>query len=135
MDNASRIVSDAILGNTLRFCSVGGKTYALVPPSIATILSAIRHLSKFGLEKEKYTMLEIAGEYERNVKPLTMALAVLLCGKDGIKARYTARKLRNGTFRELLEMLNAFVGMMGGNDFFALASLAKSVKKMAAVPK
>lgn len=135
MDNASKIVSDAILGNTLKFCSVGGKTYTLVPPSIATILSAIGFLSKFGLEKDKYTMLEIAGEYGRNVKPLTMALAVLLCGRDGIKARLVARRLRKGTFRELLQMLNLFVGMMGGNDFFALASLAKSVRKMAATPK
>ncbi len=135
MDNASKIVSDAILGNSVRFCNVGHKTYMLLPPSIATILAAVRHLSKFGLEKEKYTLIEITGEYERNVKPLTRALAVLLCGKDGIKARITARRLRKGTFKELLDMLTIFVGMMGGNDFFALASLAKSVRKVAAVQK
>ena len=135
MNKAAKIVSDAILGNSVRFCTVGGKVYTLVPPSIATILTAVSHLSRFGLEKEKYTLVEITGEYERNIKPLTVALAVLICGKDGIKARWTARKLRQGTFKELLEMFSIFIGMMGGNDFFALASLAKSMQKMAAAPK
>lgn len=132
MRNGAQVVSDAILGEDLKYVSIGGEVYSIKPPSIRTILKAIKHLTKVRLESEKYTKVNIMAEYERNTKHIAMALAILISPK---KPKKYAKRFLDGTYAELLTAYNTAVLMMGGDDFFALAQLAKSLQKMAARPK
>ena len=125
-------MSDAILGEDLKFVAIGGEVYTLRPPSIRTILKSIKHLSRVKLDSDKYTKSSILSEYERNTKHLAYGLAVLISPKNPKKY---AKKFLDGTFSELLKAYNTAVLMMGGDDFFALAQLAKNLQKMAARPK
>lgn len=126
------MVSEAILGEDVKFVSIGGEVYTLRPPSIRTILKAITHLCKVRLESDKYTKAGILAEYKRNTKHIAYGLAVLINPK---KPKKLAKKFMNGTYGELLEAFNKVITMMGGDDFFALAQLAKNLQKMAARPK
>ena len=132
MKNGAQVVSEAILGEDVKFVVIGGEVYSVKPPSIRTILKSIKHLSMVRLESEKYTKSSIMSEYKRNTKHIAMGLAVLLSPKHPKKY---AKKFMDGTYGELLKAYNEVVGMMGGDDFFALAQLAKSLQKMAARPK
>lgn len=130
--NGAQVVSDAILGEDLKFVVIGGEVYSIKPPSIRTILKSIKHLSLVKLEADKYTKSSILSEYERNTKHIAYGLAVLI---DPKKPKKYAKKFMDGTYAELLKAYNTAVQMMGGDDFFALAQLARSLQKMAARPK
>lgn len=132
MKNGAQVVSDAILGEDLKFVAIGGKVYSVRPPSIRTILKSIKYLSLVRLESEKYTKSSIMSEYKRNTRHIAMGLGVLI---DPKHPKRLAKKFMDGTYGELLKAFNEVIGMMGGDDFFALAQLAKSLQKMAARPK
>ena len=132
MDNGAQVVSDAVLGEDMKFVVIGGEVYSVKPPSIRTILKAIKHLSRVRLEGEKYTKASIMAEYAGNTRHIAMGLAVLIDPKHPKKY---AKRFMDGTFNEMLAAYNTAVGMMGADDFFALAQLAKSLQKMAAKPK
>ena len=128
-------MADAVLGEDIKFVSIGKEAYGIKPPSIEIILRAIRHLSNVRLASESYTRVNIIAEYPQNTKHITRALAVLILGKDGRKAKKLSKTLMRGTYHELLVAYNFAIQMMGGDDFFALAQLAKSLLKVAARPK
>ena len=134
-DNGAKVVADAILGEDLKFVTIGKEVYSIKPPSIEVILRAIRHLAKVKLETDKYTKVSILSEYDKNTEHITRALAILITGEDNRKTKKVAKRLMSGTYHELLLAYNAAVHMMGGDDFFALAQLAKNLQKVAARPK
>ena len=129
------MVADAILGEDLKFVTIGKEVYSIKPPSIEVILRAIRHLAKVKLETDKHTKVSILSEYDKNTEHITRALAILITGEDNRKTKKVAKRLMSGTYHELLLAYNAAVHMMGGDDFFALAQLAKNLQKVAARPK
>lgn len=134
-DNGAKVVADAILGEDLKFVTIGKEVYSIKPPSIEVILRAIRHLAKVKLETDKHTKVSILSEYDKNTEHITRALAILITGEDNRKTKKVAKRLMSGTYHELLLAYNAAVHMMGGDDFFALAQLAKNLQKVAARPK
>ena len=134
-DNGAKVVADAILGEDLKFVTIGKEVYSIKPPSIEVILKAIRHLARVKLDEQNYTKVTILSEYDKNTEYITRALAILITGEDNRKTKKVAKKLVKGTYHELLLAYNAAVHMMGGDDFFALAQLAKNLQKVAARPK
>ena len=134
MEEASKIVSDAILGKDLRFVVIGGETYAVRPPSIRVLLKAVAYLSRVKVS-DNHTRVSILSEHSPNTKFIVMGLAVLINGADDWKAHKIAKRLKNGTYEELLKAFESIVNLLGGEDFFALAQLAKSVRKIVATPK
>ena len=147
-ENGAKVVADAVLGEDLKFVTIGKEVYAIKPPSIKVILSAIRYLTKVKLGGDNHTKVSILSEYPKNTGHITRALAVLINGKDdrhfavplvkhlfGRKTEKLAKKLENGTFHEILTAYQYAIQMMGGDDFFALAQLAKNLQKVAARPK
>ena len=134
-ENGAKVVADAVLGEDLKFVTIGKQVYAIKPPSIRVILSAIRYLTKVRLGVDNHTKISILSEYPKNTEYITRALAVLINGEDGRKSKKLAKKLESGTFHELLLAYNIAIQMMGGDDFFALAQLAKNLQKVAARPK
>jgi len=133
--NGPKLVSDAILGDSMKFITIGGKVYCIKPPSIKVILSSIRHLSNVRLPGDSYTKIGLLAEYPKNTGHIVRGIAVLIQGSDGWKARRLARKLKDGTFDELLKAFEAAVQLMGCESFFAIAQSAKSLSQMAARPK
>lgn len=132
MKNGVQVVSEAILGEDMKFITIGGTVYTMKPPSIRTILKALKHLSMVRLDSDKYTKVTIMTEYKRNTRHIAMGLATMIDPKNPKKY---AKKFMDGTYKELLSAYTTAVGMMGGDDFFALAQLAKNLQKMAAKPK
>ena len=135
MNNGAKVVADAILGEDLKFVTIGKEVYSIKPPCIEVILKAIRHLAKVKLDGENYTKVTILSQYEKNTEHITRALAVLITGDDNRNTKKVAEKLKKGTYKELLVAYNAAIHMMGGDDFFALAQLAKNLQNVAARPK
>lgn len=134
-DNGAKVVADAILGEDLKFVTIGKEVYSIKPPCIEVILKAIRYLAKVKLETDKHTKASILSEYAKNTDYITRALAVLVTGEDNRKTKKVAEKFKKGTYHELLLAYNAAIHMMGGDDFFALAQLAKNLQNVAARPK
>ena len=134
-ENGAKVVADAVLGEDLKFVTIGKEVYSIKPPCIEVILKAIRHLAKVKLETDKHTKVSILSEYSRNTDHITRALAILITGEDNRKTKKVAKSLKKGTYHELLLAYNTAVHMMGGDDFFALAQLAKNLQKVAARPK
>lgn len=133
--NGAAVVADAVLGEDIKFVTIGKEVYGIKPPSIEIILRAIRHLAKVRLDGESFTKTSILSEYPVNTEHITRALAVLILGKDGRKAKKLSQQLKKGTYHELLIAYQHAIQMMGGDDFFALAQLAKNLLKVAARPK
>ena len=49
MNQAAKIVSDALLGLDFKNVEIGGMIYTIKPPTIKVICRAIRHFSNIGL--------------------------------------------------------------------------------------
>lgn len=134
MDKASELVSKALLGLDIKFVRIGGETYTIKSPSIKTILTATKYFSKLEIN-ENQNEVEIIKDFEKNTPYITKGIAVFIVGKDNFKARRIAKKLFKGTYKELLNAIVVCVELMGGRDFFAIASLLKNMRKMVAVQK
>lgn len=134
MDKASELVSSALLGLDIRIITVGGKSYKISPPSIRTILEATRHFAKVDVE-DSPTEAGIIKYYEANTPHITRGIAAIIRGSDGLLTRRLAKRLTRGTYKELADALVTCINLMGGQDFFAIASLLKSIRKTVASRK
>lgn len=134
MDKATELVSKALLGLDIKMVNIGGRTYAIKSPSIRTILSATRWFAKVEID-DKPTEIGIIKDYEKNTPYITRGIAIIINGRDGIRTRMLANRLTKGTYKELVNALVICIDLMGGQDFFAIASLLKSIRKTVATPK
>lgn len=135
MDKAAKVVSDAILGIDVKYISLHGKVFSVKPPSLKTVLMAIHHLSEVDVA-DNQNVLSVLFNQEKSVKALARAIAIILRGGDGIGTWWLARWImRNTSFKEVKEVFEQVIPLLGGADFFAIASLSKNCRKIAAVPR
>lgn len=131
--NPAELITEDILGESFKTIVLNGKAYTLKPPTYKTISRVIRHLSKINMGDE-YTHLSILGEIPENGAHIVKAIACAFT-ENRIKSFLIERSLRRCTIQELKMAIEAIIEMMGGKDFFHIASLAKSVIMTAARPK
>lgn len=139
MNEASKLVSESISGDS--FCVVEvsslGKSYIVYPPTIKTIARAVAHFS-YVSTREDHTGISAVSEIPQNAHHIAMGLAILIVGKSRfwkIRSRVVYRKLMGMTPSEVRGAMELVIPLLGGEDFFVCATLAKSVAGMVAKQK
>lgn len=110
MNQAAKIVSDALLGLDFKNVEIGGVVYTIKPPTIKVICSAIHHFSNIGMTGDN--IMEA-------IKKLPGA---------------TDDMLKGISFDEIKEVLEICFSMMDISAFQCV-SLMKNVSMLAARPK
>ena len=127
MNQAAKIVSDALLGFDFKNVTIGDVVYTIKPPTIKVICRAIRHLSTVDLKGDN--MVEAIKELPSITEDMLKGLSCFICGNEKM-----AKVLENGTFEEVKEALDVCFSMMDVSAFQCVSSM-KNVSMLAARPK
>lgn len=126
MSKASKLITDAILGEETRMVVVGGKPYFVEPPTILKIAKAAKYLDSV----EGGTTMEAVLDMMKNLKNACKALSVFIQGDENLE-----EDLSQGTPAEIVAGLKEVFSLISITDFQELSTIAKSVAKMIAVPR
>ncbi|MCS2971892.1 hypothetical protein NXW91_15750 [Bacteroides fragilis] len=127
MNQAAKIVSDALLGIDFKNVEIGGKIYTIEPPTIKVICRAISHFSKIGMDGDN--IMEAIKELPRATEDMLKGISCFICGNEDL-----AKDLENGTFEEIKNALEVCFSMMDISAFQCVSSM-KNVSMLAARPK
>nr|DAE63577.1 MAG TPA: hypothetical protein [Caudoviricetes sp.] len=127
MNQAAKIVSDALLGLDFKNVEIGGMIYTIKPPTIKVICRAIRHFSNIGMTGDN--IMEAIKELPEATEDMLEGISCFICGSEDL-----AKTLENGTFEEIKEALEACFSMMDISAFQCVSSM-KNVSMLAAKPK
>lgn len=126
MSKASKLVTDALLGEDAVTVVVAGKSYFIEPPTIERIARAASFLDSM----EGGTKFEDLIGMMKNLENSCKALSVFIKGDDTLSG-----ELSKGTPQEVVEGLKSAVGLISIQSFCELSTLAKSVARMVANPR
>lgn len=127
MNQASKIVSDALLGLDYKNVEIGGVVYTIKPPTIKVICRAIRHFSDVDMDGDN--IVEAINGLPSMAESLLKGLSCFICGDEK-----KAKGLANGTFEEIKESLEVCFSLMDVSAFQCVSSM-KNVSMLAAKPK
>lgn len=127
MNQAAKIVSDALLGIDFKNVEIGGKIYTIEPSTIKVICRAISHFSKIGMDGDN--IMEAIKELPRATEDMLKGISCFICGNEDL-----AKDLENGTFEEIKNALEVCFSMMDISAFQCVSSM-KNVSMLAARPK
>lgn len=127
MNQAAKIVSDALLGMDFKNVEIGGIVYTIKPPTIKIICRAIRHFSNIGMTGDN--ILEAINELPEATEDMLKGISCFICGSGDL-----VNTLENGTFEEIKEALEVCFSMMDISAFQCASSM-KNVSMLAARPK
>ena len=126
MSKASRLVTDAILGEDTLTIVIGGKPYFIEPPTILKIAKAAKCLDSI----EGGTTMEAVLDMMKNLNNACKALSIFIQGDEGLEDELT-----KGTPSEIVAGLKAAFSLISITDFQELSTIARSVARMIAVPR
>lgn len=126
MNEGSKIVLDAIIGNDFRVVVVNGKSYVINPPTIHKIAGAASYLSKVG----KMETLEDVLSSMKDTPNASYALSWLIQGNSELY-----EELSKGTFEENVDALSIALSLISVENFMKLSALVKNVTSLAAKQK
>ena len=127
MNQASKIVSDALLGMDFKNVEIGGVVYTIKPPTIKVICRAIHHFSNVGMEGDN--IVEAIKVLPEVIEDMLKGISCFICGSEEL-----AENLENGTFEEIRNALEVCFSMMDISAFQCVSSM-KNVSMLAARPK
>ena len=127
MNQAAKIVSDALLGMDFKNVEIGGIVYTIKPPTIKIICRAIRHFSNIGMTGDN--ILEAINELPEATEDMLKGISCFICGSGDL-----VNTLENGTFEEIKEALEVCFSMMDISAFQCVSSM-RNVSMLAAKPK
>jgi len=110
MNQAAKIVSDALLGMDFKNVEIGGVIYTIKSPTIKVICRAIHHFSNVGMEGDN--IVEAIKELPKATEDMLKGVSCFICGNEGL-----ANALENGTFEEIKEALEICFSMMDISAF------------------
>lgn len=122
-NNASNVVSSAILGYDCANVLVGGNRYIIPPPTIHKLMGAGYYLSDVG---EAKTVKDMFSSFN-NAENLTKALSWLIAGNESL-----VPVLNQASFEEVVEALDAAYSLISVQSFIKLSTLARSVASLTA---
>ncbi|MFV0587483.1 hypothetical protein [Bacteroides reticulotermitis] len=137
MNKASKLVSDSLIGEDYVSVSIKDKVYEIHPPAIKVMCRAISEFSKMGMDGE-YNPLTIIAECPGNTAHIIKGISALIVGDVNNwrwKAHKVGKRLKKLSFKELNELLNMILPLLGGDAFFEIAASLKSMSVIAAKPK
>lgn len=127
MNQASKIVSDALLGLDFKNVEIGGVVYTIKPPTIKVICSAIHHFSNTGMTGDN--IMEAIKELPGVTDDMLKGISCFICGNENM-----TKALENGTFDEIKEVLEICFSMLDISAFQCVSSM-RNVSMLAARPK
>ena len=127
MNQASKIVSDALLGMDFKNVEIGGVVYTIKPPTIKVICRAIHHFSNVGMEGDN--IVEAIKVLPEVIEDMLKGISCFICGSEEL-----AENLENGTFEEIKDALKVCFSMMDISAFQCVSSM-RNVSMLAARPK
>lgn len=89
MNQAAKIVSDALLGMDFKNVEIGGVIYTIKPPIIKVICRAINHFSKIGMEGDN--IMAAIKELPEATEDMLKGVSCFICGSEDL-----AKELENG---------------------------------------
>lgn len=125
-NNASKIVSAAVLGRDFETVFVNGKAYVIHPLTIHKIAGAGYYLSEL---KDGVTVMDMLRSL-KDVEIASRALSWLIQGDENL-----CEELSAGTFDEVVEALATGLSMVSAENFYKLLALAKNVAILTAKQK
>lgn len=128
MSKASKLISDAIIGNDYTIVYVNGKAYPVLPPTIKRMAGAISSLSNVEF-KEDGTLKDMIMS-GKDVEAYSRAMSWFIKGDLSI-----SEDLSEGTMVEIIDALSSVFDMIGINPFLKAASLTKNASLLAATPR
>lgn len=126
MSKASKLVSDAILGNDYKIVVVNGKSYKIYPPTIKKMAGAGQYLSNL---EDGETIKEIL-EGVNNMDKLAHALSWMIAGSDVLSGEF-----EDSTMGEVVDALATAYSLISVENFTKLSVLARNVSRLIANPK
>lgn len=126
MNQGSKVVSDAIIGNDFRVVVVNGRSYSINPPTIHKIAGAGSYLSSIG----KIETLDDVFSSMKDTPNASHALSWFINGNDEL-----FEELSKGTFEENVNALSVALSLISVENFTMLSALAKNVASLAANQK
>lgn len=127
MNQAAKIVSDALLGLDFKNIEIGGIVYTIKPPTIKVICRAIHYFSNIGMTGDN--IVEAIKELPEATEDMLKGVSCFICGNEGL-----SKVLKNGTFEEIKEALEICFSMMDISAFQCVSSM-RNVSMLAAKPK
>lgn len=127
MNQAAKIVSDALLGLDFKNIEIGGIVYTIKPPTIKVICRAIHYFSNIGMTGDN--IVEAIKELPEATEDMLKGVSCFICGNEDL-----VKVLENGTFEEIKEALEICFSMMDISVFQCVSSM-RNVSMLAAKPK
>lgn len=127
MNQAAKIVSDALLGLDFKNIEIGGIVYTINPPTIKVICRAIHYFSNIGMTEDN--IVEAIKELPEATEDMLKGVSCFICGNEGL-----SKVLENGTFEEIKDALEICFSMMDISAFQCVSSM-KNVSMLAAKPR
>lgn len=127
MNQAAKIVSDALLGLDFKNIEIGGIVYTIKPPTIKVICRAIHYFSNIGMTGDN--IVEAIKELPEATEDMLKGVSCFICGNEGL-----SKVLENGTFEEIKDALEICFSMMDISAFQCVSSM-RNVSMLAAKPK
>lgn len=128
MSKASKLVSDAVIGNDFSIVYVNSKAYTIHPPTIKVLAGAISCISD--LELGDNATLKDMLLSAKDCKAYAKALSWFIKGNQSLSA-----ELSKGTFEEVLNALSSAFDLIGVTPFLKAASLTRNASLLAASPR
>lgn len=126
MSKASKLVSDAIIGNDYKIVVVNGKSYKIFPPTIKKMAGAGQYLSDL---KDGDTIKDIL-EGVNDVGKLAHALSWFVDGSNRL-----AGEFEKATIKEVVDALGVAYSLISVENFTKLSILVRNVSKLIANPR
>ncbi len=128
MSKASKLVSDAVIGNDFSIVYVNSKAYTIHPPTIKVLAGAISCISD--LELGDNATLKDMLLSAKDCKAYARALSWFIKGNLSLSA-----ELSKGTFEEVVDALSSAFDLVGVTPFLKAASLTRNASLLAASPR
>lgn len=121
-NNASKIVSSAVLGMDMEVVLVGGKRYVLFPPTINKIAGVGYALSSYS-DGDMNTVVKMM----TNIGDAAKALSYLVAGDESLVDEFSQAPLE-----EIIEALKTGISLISVENFIVLSGLARNVAALIA---
>ncbi len=126
MSKASKLVTDAILGEDAATILVNGKSYFVPSPTIMRLVKAAKYLNSVEGGNTFGDVLNLM----KNLEDACKALSVFIQGDESL-----SEELSEGKPNEISMGLQAAYSLISIKDFQMLSTLARSVARMIANPR
>ena len=125
MNDAAKMICDAITGNDFVNVVINGKAYTITPPTIKKMAGAISYLCKIKLQ-DADTLKDILLS-QKDAGAYAHALSWLIQGNDS-----RSGELSEGSYNEVVDALCKGMDLISASPFLKAASLTKNVVRLAA---